>query len=350
VIPLQVGDLVLVASRVLGRDTDATLDLMDLEAAGAALAARPAERDADDPSGRAAALLHALVRRRPFQQANDEIALIATVQFVNVNEWHVDLDPPEATKALLGEIAAGTLGAAALADWLAPRLKPKDDFLDSIESCAKETRMPRWLPGRRQRERAMFTRFTDRARRAARVHPPEEARLLNHNYVGTEHLLLGLLREEEGVAAKALTSLGISTDAVRVKVHEIIGQGGWSEGAGDPAYTPRTKKVLWLSLREALQLGHNYIGTEHILLGLVREGEGLAAQVLIELGADLSSVRGKVIQLLSGYTGGGPPTGGGMDADTLTAENLRLYREIERLRGLLHEHGIEPDEGTSQSA
>ncbi len=147
----------------------------------------------------------------------------------------------------------------------------------------------------------MFERFTDRARRVV-VLAQEEARLLNHSYIGTEHILLGLIHEGEGVAAKALETLGISLEAVRAQVEEIIGQGG-SSPSGHIPFTPRAKKVLELSLREALQLGHNYIGTEHILLGLIREGEGVAAQVLVKLGADLSRVRQQVIQLLSGYQG-----------------------------------------------
>jgi ATP-dependent Clp protease ATP-binding subunit ClpC len=148
----------------------------------------------------------------------------------------------------------------------------------------------------------MFERFTDRARRVV-VLAQEEARMLNHNYIGTEHILLGLIHEGEGVAAKALESLGISLEAVRQQVEEIIGQ-GQAAPTGHIPFTPRAKKVLELSLREALQLGHNYIGTEHILLGLIREGEGVAAQVLQKLGADLNRVRQQVIQLLSGYTGG----------------------------------------------
>ena len=130
----------------------------------------------------------------------------------------------------------------------------------------------------------------------------EEARLLNHSFIGTEHILLGLIHEGEGLAAKALESLGISLEAVREKVEETIGPAG-SAPTGSPPFTPRAKKVLELSLREALQLGHNYIGTEHMLLGLVREGEGVAAQVLQSLGADLPRVRQQVIQLLSGYQG-----------------------------------------------
>ncbi len=155
----------------------------------------------------------------------------------------------------------------------------------------------------------MFERFTDRARRVV-VLAQEEARMLNHNYIGTEHILLGLIHEGEGVAAKALESLGISLEAVRSQVEEIIGQGQQAPSGHIP-FTPRAKKVLELSLREALQLGHNYIGTEHILLGLIREGEGVAAQVLMKLGADLSRVRQQVIQLLSGYQGKEPVTTGG---------------------------------------
>ena len=159
----------------------------------------------------------------------------------------------------------------------------------------------------------MFERFTDRARRVV-VLAQEEARMLNHNYIGTEHILLGLIHEGEGVAAKGLEALGISLEAVRSQVEEIIGQGQQAPSGHIP-FTPRAKKVLELSLREALQLGHNYIGTEHILLGLIREGEGVAAQVLVKLGADLNRVRQQVIQLLSGYQGkeavasGGPAEG-----------------------------------------
>jgi ATP-dependent Clp protease ATP-binding subunit ClpC len=153
----------------------------------------------------------------------------------------------------------------------------------------------------------LFERFTDRARRVL-VLAQEEARLLNHNFIGTEHILLGLIHEGEGVAAKALESLGVSLEAVREKVEETIGPAG-SSTTGSPPFTPRAKKVLELSLREALQLGHNYIGTEHMLLGLVREGEGVAAQVLVSLGADLSKVRQQVIQLLSGYQSQGGKEG-----------------------------------------
>ena len=147
----------------------------------------------------------------------------------------------------------------------------------------------------------MFERFSERARRVV-VLAQEEARMLNHNYIGTEHILLGLIHEGDGGAARSLESLGISLDAVRQQVEEIIGRGQQAPSGHIP-FTPRAKKVLELSLREALQLGHGYIGTEHILLGLLREGDGAAAQVLVTLGADLNRVRQQVIQLLHGYQG-----------------------------------------------
>jgi ATP-dependent Clp protease ATP-binding subunit ClpC len=150
----------------------------------------------------------------------------------------------------------------------------------------------------------VFEQFTDRARRVV-VLAEEEARMLNHNYIGTEHILLGLIREGEGVAAKALESLGISLEAVRQQVEEIIGQGQQAPSGHIP-FTPRAKKVLELASREAKKLGHNYIGTEHILLGLIREGEGVAAQVLVKLGADLNRVRQQVTELLHGYQGKEP--------------------------------------------
>jgi ATP-dependent Clp protease ATP-binding subunit ClpA len=144
----------------------------------------------------------------------------------------------------------------------------------------------------------MFERFTDRGRRVV-VLAQDEARRLDHNYIGTEHLLLGLIHEGDGVAAKALESLGISLDDVRQQVEEIIGRGQQAPSGHIP-FTPRAKKVLELSLRESKLLGHNYIGTEHILLGLIHEGDGVAAQVLVKLGASLNRVRQQVIYIREG--------------------------------------------------
>ena len=185
----------------------------------------------------------------------------------------------------------------------------------------------------------MFERFTDRARRVV-VLAQEEARMLNHNYIGTEHILLGLIHEGEGVAAKALESLGISLEAVRQQVEEIIGQGQQAPSGHIP-FTPRAKKVLELSLREALQLGHNYIGTEHILLGLIREGDGVAAQVLVKLGADLNRVRQQVIQLLHGYQGK-EPTSAGTSAESAPSTSLVLDQFGRNLTAAAREGKLDP--------
>ena len=189
----------------------------------------------------------------------------------------------------------------------------------------------------------MFERFTDRARRVV-VLAQDEARMLNHNYIGTEHILLGLIHEGEGVAAKALESLGISLDAVRQQVEEIIGQGQQAPSGHIP-FTPRAKKVLELSLREALQLGHNYIGTEHILLGLIREGDGVAAQVLVKLGADLNRVRQQVIQLLHGHQGKEPVSArpAARELGLLSAVRVRLEEVEQRLAAIEQRVGTGPD-------
>jgi ATP-dependent Clp protease ATP-binding subunit ClpC len=179
----------------------------------------------------------------------------------------------------------------------------------------------------------MFERFTDRARRVV-VLAQDEARGLNHNWIGTEHLLLAVIREGQGVGAKALEAMQISLDAARQQVESIIGRGQEPVGDGHIAFTPRAKKVLELSLREALQIGHNYIGTEHILLGLIREGDGVAAQVLVNLGSDLNRARQQVIQLLHGHQGTRPAlsTIGEELGDRLASMAARLA-VIERMLG-----------------
>ena len=187
--------------------------------------------------------------------------------------------------------------------------------------------------------RFVFERFTDRARRVV-VLAQEEARLLNHNYIGTEHLLLGLLSEGEGLAAQTLESLRVDLHAARSRVEEIIGQGTASPSGHIP-FTPRAKKVLELSLREALQLGHNHIGTEHLLLGLVREGQGVGAQVLVEMGANLKRVRQQIVGIIGSGASeeiAGEPADvsatGNPDLviESLAGEVRRLRREVDRLR------------------
>jgi ATP-dependent Clp protease ATP-binding subunit ClpC len=157
----------------------------------------------------------------------------------------------------------------------------------------------------------VFERFTERARQVV-VLAQDEARALKHNYIGTEHILLGLLREEEGLAARVLESLDITVEEVRAQVARIVGQGD-EVTTGQIPFTPRAKKVLELALREALSLGHNYIGTEHILLGLVRENEGVAARILLDFDADADKIRNEIIRMLSGpgrrQQGGGAAPG-----------------------------------------
>jgi ATP-dependent Clp protease ATP-binding subunit ClpC len=192
----------------------------------------------------------------------------------------------------------------------------------------------------------VFERFTDRARRVI-VLAQEEARLLNHNYIGTEHILLGLIREGDGVAAKALESLNISREAVRQSVEEIVGKGR-SAPTGHIPFTPRGKKVLELSLRESLQLGHNYIGTEHILLGLIREGEGVGAEVLQKLGGGLDRVRAMVIHILSGYvTTPAEPVGSveGAEAGPIEAPGCPRCKAWLSESGIVRDVTIRDDDG-----
>jgi prophage maintenance system killer protein len=398
---LDVADLVVIAGQTLGLDLQATLGRLDAAAAETALAeawhvAGAPGNDGDDRAAAAAALLRALIVYHPFRDHNQQVAFVAMVQFLAINGWQADLHPPEAVQPVIAGLAAGTLTAADAAAWLSPRLF----LLPRREPRTKERPMSRLLPGRGRRP--FFQRYTDRARRVV-VLAQEEARALNHNYIGTEHILLGLIHEGEGVAAKALESLGISLGGVRQQVEEIIGQ-GQQPPSGRIPFTPRAKKVLELSLREALRLGHNYIGTEHILLALIREGEGVAAQVLVRLGADLNRVRQQVIQLLHGYQGKEPaapavPPGlvdydekiaaareqkdaaldagefdraatvrgeekrllderarrlaqweDGVDVVALAEEIDQLRQEVARLRDLLLRNGIEPGEGHQQTA
>jgi len=408
---LEVADLVVVAGRTLELNTGQVLDLLDPVAAEVALAQARPRGDAEDPAWQAAALLRALVQRRPLRRGNQQVALAAMLQLLALNGWEVDPEPAEATRAVVAGLSAGRLDTGDVVDWLAPRLRR----LDRATTCAKETPMRRWKPitagiamaTMRRQPKGLFQRFTDRARRAVHL-AQEEARLLRHNYVGTEHLLLGLLYEGEGVAAQALGSLGISLQAVRGQVEQLIGRGPTTP-TGHIPFTPRAKKVLELSLREALALGHNYIGTEHLLLGLVREGEGVAAQVLARFDADHARLRELVLGLVADdCQEPGAPTRlvrvsvpaelveaaerlaevrrlkevafdagdldsaaalrdqekqlladklrlerqltAGVDVQTLIAENQRVHRELERLRELLRQHGIEPNGGNARTA
>jgi len=292
VIALEVADLALIASRTLGLDTGQVLDLLDPAAAERALALVRPGSGPGDPAGLAAVLLHALVRERPLRRGNQQVALAAMLQFLGLNGWELDPDPPGPVAAMVAELAVGTLDVRNAADWLAPRLRPagragtraKEALVRRGSALLLAERLKRATM--RTQAKGMFGRFTDRARRAVNL-AQEEARLLRHDYVGTEHLLLGLLY------------VGISREDVWGQVEEIIGHGQGSRSGHIP-FTPQAKKVLELSLREALALGHHYIGTEHLLLGVLREGEGVAAQVLTRLGTGHAQVRERVLNMLRG--------------------------------------------------
>jgi len=325
---LDLAGLVLVASRALDLDEATVVGLTDLEAATSVLAA--ARDAAGGPERQAATLVHGLVTHQVFGPRSGEVALLAACQLLALHGLAaVDLGAPAAVRYLLAGVAGGRVGVEELTAWL-------------------EQSTTGW------REQ-MFERFTDKAREAV-VLAQEEARRLGHPEVRTEHLLLGLLAGSgESAGTRTLSGLGIPVDDLRGEVEERIGRG---EGApsGHLPFASQNKKVLELSLREALQLGHNYIGTEHILLGLVREAESGAAQVLAGRGADLDAVRREVVRQLTAGGGDRPaattPSKDGLIADieALYNEIVRLSREVDRLTGLLRRHGIEPDEGTTRSA
>jgi hypothetical protein len=325
---LDLAGLVVVAGRALDLDEDAALALADLEAAASVLAA--ARDAAGGPERQAATLFHGLVTRRVFGPRSAEVALLAACQLLALHGLAaVDLGAPAAVRHLLAGVAGGRVGVEELTAWLEQSTS-----------------------GRREQ---MFERFTDKARQAV-VLAQEEARRLGHPEVATEHLLLGLLAVTgDSAGTRTLTGLGIPVDDLRAEIEARIGRG---EGApsGHLAFAPQNKKVLELSLREALQLGHNYIGTEHLLLGLVREAESGAAQVLVRRGADLETVRQEVARQLATGAGERPaaptPSREGLIADigALYDEIAQLAGEVARLRGRLRHHGIEPDEGTTRSA
>ncbi len=412
-IALEVTDLVVIAGRTLGLDTGQVLDLLDLTAAGHALdQARPGSGPAD-PAEHAAALLHALVRQRPLRRGNQQVALAAMLQFLALNGWDMNPDPPRPVAAMVTQLAAGTLGTKDVADWLAPRLRPSGRAATQVKETPMRAHPALPLAERirratmRTRPKGTFTRFTDRARRVV-VLAQGEARELGHGSVGTEHLLLGLLAEGEGVAALVLESLGISLEEARDRVEEIAGHGQGTP-AGHIPFTPLARQALERALREALQLGHTYVGTEHLLLSLLAEDGGMTAQVLAGRGAGYDLVRERVVALLTGrYEQADPKTrlvrlpvpagladvteqlrqvqrqktaafekgdhegaaalrarekqlraeklrleqewAAGVDVRAVIAENQRVHRELDRLRDLLRQHGIEPDGGTTQTA
>jgi Clp amino terminal domain, pathogenicity island component len=432
-IALELADLVLIASRTLGLDTGQVLDLVDVAAAENALAAARPGSESAGPALRAAALLHALVCQRPLRRGNQQVALAAMLQFLAVNGWDMDPDPPGPVAAMVAALAAGTAGTRDAAALLAPRLRPgnqhgrrgHDDHPKEAPmrprpalplagkfrprpalSLAGRTRNALLAP---RRTRVYPRGFTDRHKQAVDL-AMEQARQLGHDYLGTEHLLLGLLAAGDGVAVQVLASTGIPVEEVRSRVEGIISGGHVPGTRAVPVLpTPQARRVLGLTMREALALGHNEVGTGHLLLALLREGHGVAAQVLTALGADHARVREQVAGLIaSADEQAGPQTwlvrvaipagladaaeqlaqvqrqrkaardaedlaaaaalrdredqlradklrleqqwAAGVDVQAVVAENQRVHRELDRMRGLLREHGIEPDGGAARTA
>lgn len=344
----DIADLITIAARVLEIDTNEAFDLIDVPAAEAALG--EARNRRGEPTGQvAAALLTGLIRYPPLPRGNRQVALLAMLQFLGRQGLGLDLQPATAARDLIAGITTGTLAEPAVTAWIAGRLRPQQ---------GKEAGIMKRLTRRGNCEAlavtaraGKFPHLTDRAYRAVTMAEAEAAGL-RHNYVGTEHLLLGLLGIDDGVAAKVLTRLGVSAAEARAQTEQIIGR-GTAPPAGQPPFTPRSKKVLDLANGEAKRLGHNYVGTEHLLLGLVREGAGVAAQILGRLGADRAAIVEAILHVLSGAD----PTCREQRRSFLTGEltavldeNDRLHAEIERLRLLLRQHGIEPDDRATRSA
>ena len=342
------ADLITIAARVLEIDTRAALDLIDLPAAEAALA-EAQNRRGEPVEQVAAALLTGLIRHRPLPRGNRQVALLAMLQYLGRQGLGLDLEPATAARDLIAGITTGTFAEPAVAAWIVGRLRPRPGKEAGI--VKRLTRRKNCAPLVVTARTGKFPHFTDRAYHAVTL-AEAEALGLGHNYVGTEHLLLGLLETGDGVAAKVLTRLGVSAPQARSEIEQIIGRGS-APPAGQPPFTPRSKKVLELAHGEAKRLGHHYVGTEHLLLGLVREGEGLAAQILGRLGADRAGIVEALLHVLSGAD----PACREQRRASLTAEltavldeNDRLHAEVERLRLLLRQHGVEPDDGAARSA
>jgi hypothetical protein len=352
---LDLYDVLAVAARVMECDSSRVVERTDLDVVDRVLAeVRCLQGDLADA---AVVLLSGLVRHRPFSGPDRLIAVAVTLQLVTLNDADLELEPVEELDALLDQISAGEATAPWVAQRLRQRLGAEHTAAVIVADFSEEA--VSW------EEIDMFEMFSERARRVM-VLAQEEARALNHNYIGTEHILLGLIQEGDGVGARALDNVGISASAVRAVVVETIGRGHDQPSSGHIPFTSRAKTVLELSHRESMQLGQGYIGTEHILLGLVREGEGVAAQSLTKLGADLDKVRQQVVELLgyrdraeaavrtfladrAGQGGNQPWAAAGRrhhllaELASLLDENGRLHDEVARLRQTLRRHDLDPD-------
>jgi hypothetical protein len=331
---MDVPELFLVAAAVLDIDPADVFDRTDLDAVGRVLQTVPSDTPALDY---AAALLHAIVRERPFGSDSTAVAVVAAAQILELDGKVTTFKPTDQLFALLDGIAAGTVDVEAVCSFL------------SLEVTR------------------MFERFTPRARNVL-SHAYAEAKTMQHNFVGTEHLLLGVLRESDGIAAIVLHEMGVDADVVRLEIEHRVGRGSVDAPSRSP-FTPRSKRALELALNEAIQLGHNYIGTEHQLLGLLRVTDGVAAEILSDVyDVEVGRVRNAIVVKLA--AGGWKPQAtrrrskpfmrppvtwaspvdpalvarrGRLlgDIQALLDENVRLRDENAHLRMLLHEHGVD---------
>lgn len=360
-------DVLAVAARVLRCDSEDAVRRTDLDAVDRVLAD---VRRTSGLTGAAAVLLAGLIRARAFDGANRVVTLAVVLQFVAVNRADLRLEPVDEWDDLLDRISADETTPADVTVFIRDRLTPEritaEDLQDQLKVellLAEEVtnllsfRTVGELMGRGA---DMFERFSDAARRVV-VLAQEEARQLGHNFIGTEHILLGILHEEHGAGAKVLAGMGVSAPAVRDLVVEIIGRGTGS-GSGTIPFTPRAKSTLEHAYHEARRLGADNLGTEHLLLGLLRDAEGVAAQILMKLAGDLDDVRRKVEHRIEYrqraesavsdfLTEEGPstwPTFGRRhhllaELNAVLEENERLHEQVAKLRALLRRHDIDPD-------
>lgn len=363
-IAIDVADLVVIAGRVLGVGPAAALDQVDLAAARDALAAaKPPEAELIEGEltetgpaelGRAAVLLiRALLRHRPFPNQNERVAVAAALQFLALNGWRADLDPPEATVVVIEGLAASQVTPADAAAWLSARLSPYS-APPAKEAPMRTLRVSRRLRALNPKPQAGirtpvtgFMPFTDDACDVV-VQARAEADRLGLDRPGSEQLLLALAGTGQGVAAQALKRLGISSAVVRQQVTQVPGHP--QPPVPPEADTPLARQVMPRAVGEAVAHGHDYIGTEHILLGLFHAGDDTAARALTSLGAGEHEVRAAIIAVAGDPGPGRPAHHRRHKPGPRDDEIRRLRAEVARLSDLLREHGIEPDDGGRQSA
>jgi prophage maintenance system killer protein len=328
---LDPAQVLVMAGQVLDCPVDDLLDSCDLSALERACQAQHGYPAEGFWPAALSALLVALIHEHPFKEGNDAIAVATIGLAASLDDRVLDLDE---IITLIDQMHAGEIGPGAVADWLRERSHPNSE------------------------EGAMFERFTPRARRAL-VEAQDEAGHLGHNYIGTEHILLGVARVADGVGAKALAQLGVSTDALRADVIELAPAGSPTTTAGPP-FTPKAKVLMEQALRAALDFGHSHIGTEHLLLACF-EVKAVAHDVLERQSISEAAARDTVLKLLTGET---LRLAGGIEAqaragllrahvlgpnNAVLDENDRMRAEIDRLQALLRRHGIEPDAGTASA-